>query len=125
MPTEPTDPSVHGNCSDNRPSYTIRRIQEQLNVLESRKVIIQNEIDSGEADLQGPGRRLVLEKELAELEKELTESETSLEEARRDQTEEQAAEALAARHRIISDADVICTTLDDCLHPDLEALFVQ
>lgn len=98
-----------------------RRRQE----LQEEKAMVQEQLASGEAVQEGPGKVLELEAENKRMEEGITAADEMLETLVKEKAEDEVKKFRNARLRIILDADVICLKIDDCFHPDLETIFTK
>ena len=98
-----------------------RRRQE----LQEEKAMVQEQLVSGEAVQEGPGKVLELEALKVQLEESIAAAEDMLETLVKEKAEDEVKKFRNARLRIILGSDVICAKIDDCLHPDLETIFIK
>ncbi len=98
-----------------------RRRQES----QETKAMVLEQLVSGEADQEGPGKVLELEALKEQLEESIAAAEDMLETLVKEKAEDEVKKFRNARLRIILDADVICSKIDDCFHPDLETIFIK
>ena len=98
-----------------------RRRQE----LQEEKAMVQEQLVSGEAVQEGPGKVLELEARNLQLEESIAAVDDALETLVKEKGEKEDQKFRNARLRIILGSDVICAKIDDCLHPDLETVFIK
>ncbi len=98
-----------------------RRRQE----LQEEKAMVQEQLVSGEAVQEGPGKVLELEARNLQLEESIAAADDVLESLVKEKGENEDQKFRNARLRIIFGSDVICAKIDDCLHPDLETIFIK